>query len=126
MYSTEPTYYRQLTTPRFMPADALWTLAMACNVYLTFFKKYNAQQLRALEWKYMIFCYGVPFIPAFTYFFIQTPGRGKVYGSASVCFSMFSSRVGANLQSSSGAGSQVIGTSSVLRHSMALFGLSLP
>ncbi|KAH1270026.1 hypothetical protein KXX33_008997 [Aspergillus fumigatus] len=66
----------------FMPADALWTLAMACNVYLTFFHKYNSEQLRQLEWKYVLFCYGLPFIPAFVYFFIETEARGKVYGSA--------------------------------------------
>lgn len=68
----------------FMPADALWTLAMAFNVYLTFFRKYNAQQLRSLEWKYMIFCYGLPFVPAFVYFFVQSSSRGKVYGSATL------------------------------------------
>ncbi|KAF3395716.1 hypothetical protein F1880_007317 [Penicillium rolfsii] len=66
----------------FMPADALWTFAMACNVYLTFFHKYDADQLRQLEWKYAIGCYGLPFIPAFVYFFIHTPSRGRVYGSA--------------------------------------------
>ncbi|KAL4927795.1 putative cAMP receptor-like protein [Aspergillus undulatus] len=66
----------------FMPADALWTFAMAFNVYLTFFRKYNSEQLRRLEWKYVVLCYGLPFIPAFTYFFIHTPSRGKVYGSA--------------------------------------------
>ncbi|KAJ5105101.1 hypothetical protein NUU61_002448 [Penicillium alfredii] len=66
----------------FMPADALWTFAMACNVYLTFFHKYNSEQLRQLEWKYVICCYGLPFIPAFTYFFVQTQARGRVYGSA--------------------------------------------
>ena len=67
-----------------MPADALWTFAMACNVYLTFFHKYNSEQLRHLEWKYVLCCYGVPFIPAFAYFFIQTQARGHVYGSAIV------------------------------------------
>ena len=36
----------------FLPADALWNLAMAMNVYLTLFRKYNADQLKALEWKY--------------------------------------------------------------------------
>lgn len=69
---------------RFMPADALWTFAMACNVYLTFFHKYNSDQLRRLEWKYVVGCYGLPFIPAFLYFFIRTPARGRVYGSAFV------------------------------------------
>ncbi|KAJ5304373.1 uncharacterized protein N7443_004033 [Penicillium atrosanguineum] len=66
----------------FMPADALWTFAMACNVYLTFFHKYNSEQLRQLEWKYVLCCYGLPFIPAFAYFFIKTQSRGRVYGSA--------------------------------------------
>ena len=36
----------------FLPADALWNLAMAMNVYLTLFRKYNADQLKALEWRY--------------------------------------------------------------------------
>ncbi|KFY70152.1 hypothetical protein V498_10387, partial [Pseudogymnoascus sp. VKM F-4517 (FW-2822)] len=38
--------------------------------------------LRKLEWKYCIACYGIPFIPAFVYLFIETKARGKVYGSA--------------------------------------------
>ncbi|KAI9374531.1 hypothetical protein BJX61DRAFT_497664 [Aspergillus egyptiacus] len=66
----------------FMPADALWTFAMAFNVYLTFFRKYNSEQLRRLEWKYFVICYGLPFIPAFLYFFIKSRSRGKIYGSA--------------------------------------------
>ncbi|KAJ5470791.1 hypothetical protein N7530_008148 [Penicillium desertorum] len=66
----------------FMPADALWTFAMACNVYLTFFHKYDSEQLRRLEWKYVLCCYGVPFVPAFAFFFVQTQARGRIYGSA--------------------------------------------
>lgn len=69
---------------RFTPADALWALAMACNVYLTFFRKYDSDQLRRLEWKYCAFCYGLPFIPAFAYFFIHSRAQGKIYGSAIV------------------------------------------
>ena len=57
---------------------------MATNVYLTFFRKYDAQALRALEWKYFVICYGLPFLPAFAYFFIKTQKRGKVYGDAVV------------------------------------------
>lgn len=67
-----------------MPADALWTFAMACNVWLTFFKQYDAAALRHLEWKYGLLCYGAPFVPAFTYLFISTHSRGKLYGSANV------------------------------------------
>ncbi|KAJ5709597.1 hypothetical protein N7493_009888 [Penicillium malachiteum] len=43
---------------------------------------YDSEQLRRLEWKYLICCYALPFIPAFIYFFIQTQERGRVYGSA--------------------------------------------
>lgn len=70
-----------------MPADALFTFAMACNVYLTFFKQYDAQSLRKLEWRYLTICYGVPFIPAIVFLFIDTEERGKIYGSANVSFS---------------------------------------
>lgn len=69
---------------RFVPADALWNLAMAINVYLTLFKKYNAQQLKALEWKYHLMCYGGPFVIAFTFIFVETQSRGKIYGPAVV------------------------------------------
>lgn len=57
---------------------------MAINVYMTLFRKYNAQQLRALEWKYQIMCYGLPFVIALVYLFIDTPNRGKIYGDASL------------------------------------------
>jgi hypothetical protein len=67
-----------------MPADALFTFAMACNVYLTFFKQYDGASLRKLEWRYLIFCYGVPFVPAVIFLFIDTDSRGKIYGSANV------------------------------------------
>ncbi len=74
----------ELTNQRFVPADALWNLAMAINVYLTLFKKYNALQLKALEWKYHLMCYGCPFLVAFVYIFIDTESRGQIYGSAVV------------------------------------------
>lgn len=70
---------------RFGPADALWTLAMACNVYLTFFRQYDAAKLQTLEPYYWVICYGLSFIPAFTYLFVRTASRGKVYGDAGVC-----------------------------------------
>ncbi|KAL8749019.1 MAG: hypothetical protein Q9184_006970, partial [Pyrenodesmia sp. 2 TL-2023] len=59
-------------------------LAMAINVYMTLFRKYNAQQLKTLEWTYQIMCYGLPFVVALVYLFIDTPARGKVYGDASL------------------------------------------
>ena len=57
---------------------------MACNVYLALFHHYNTDLLRPLEWKYFLFCYGVPFIPAFVFLFIETNSNGKVYGDAIV------------------------------------------
>lgn len=68
----------------FLPADALWNLAMAINVYLTLFKKYNAQQLKALEWRYHVMCYGVTFFIALVCIFIDAPGRGHMYGPATL------------------------------------------
>ena len=69
---------------RFMPADALWTLAMACSVYLKFFHRYSTRQLRALESKYLALCYGIPFVPAVIYLFVQHGAKGRIYGSADV------------------------------------------
>ena len=57
---------------------------MAINVYLTLFKKYNAKQLKALEWRYHLMCYGAPFIIALIYLFITTLDRGRMYGPATV------------------------------------------
>lgn len=51
---------------------------------MTLFKKYNAQQLKALEWRYQIMCYGLPFTVALVYLFIDSPTRGKIYGPASL------------------------------------------
>src|SRR5687768_3145663 len=34
---------------RFVGADALWTLAMAINVYLAFYHRFDAQRLRKME-----------------------------------------------------------------------------
>ncbi|KAK7714981.1 hypothetical protein SLS63_011498 [Diaporthe eres] len=47
-----------------MPADAFWILAMAINVYLTFYAKFDGQKLRKMEIPYLLFCYGVPFVVA--------------------------------------------------------------
>lgn len=57
---------------------------MALNVYMTLFRKYNAQQLKSLEWKYHVMCYGLPFVVALVYVFIETPAKGKMYGPATV------------------------------------------
>lgn len=66
-----------------MPADAYWTLAMAANVYLTFYWKFDAEKLRRLDIYYFIACYGIPFIPAFIYIFIKSP-TSRMYGNATL------------------------------------------
>ncbi|KAI0124372.1 G-protein coupled receptor [Xylariales sp. AK1849] len=68
----------------FMPADALWTLAMAVNVYLTFYFKYDAEKLRKMEVWYFILCYGIPLIPALTFIFVSNQDQGRVYGDATL------------------------------------------
>ncbi|KAH7148442.1 G-protein coupled receptor [Dactylonectria macrodidyma] len=65
-----------------MPADALWTLVMAINVYLTFYRQYNAVDLRKNEFLYLICCFGIPFIPAVTFAFIEDVDGKTVYGNA--------------------------------------------
>jgi hypothetical protein len=65
-----------------MPADALWTLSMAINVYLKFYHKYDAAALRRVEIIYLASCYGIPLIPAFTYLFVKNGDGNRVYGDA--------------------------------------------
>ncbi|KAI2471878.1 family A G protein-coupled receptor-like protein [Annulohypoxylon bovei var. microspora] len=68
----------------FLPADALWTLAMAFNVYLTFYHKFDAARLRKMEIYYLLLCYGIPFVPALTYVFVRTEKSGRMYGNATL------------------------------------------
>ncbi|KAH7149190.1 G-protein coupled receptor [Dactylonectria estremocensis] len=65
-----------------MPADALWTLAMAINVYLTFHRQHNAVDLRKNEFLYLICCYGIPFIPAVAFTSVEDGDENPVYGNA--------------------------------------------
>ncbi|KAL8637829.1 MAG: hypothetical protein Q9226_009070 [Calogaya cf. arnoldii] len=51
---------------------------MAINTYLSVFKKYNAQQLKAMEWRYHLLCYGTPFIIALIFCFVDSQGRGRM------------------------------------------------
>ncbi|KAI8952685.1 G-protein coupled receptor [Xylaria longipes] len=67
---------------QFLPSDALWALAMAFNVYLTFYWKFDAEKLRRIEKWYLLICYGVPLPPALAYIFISTKARGRIYGDA--------------------------------------------
>ncbi|KAF5667123.1 G-protein coupled receptor [Fusarium heterosporum] len=66
----------------FVGADALWTLAMAINVYLAFYHRFDAKRLRKMEIPYLVGCYGIPFIPAFIFIFVRNGDGVRVYGSA--------------------------------------------
>ncbi|KAK3501829.1 hypothetical protein B0T13DRAFT_211743 [Neurospora crassa] len=68
----------------FMPADAFWVLAMAINVYLIFERQYDAQKLRAMEKWYFLGCYGLTFVVALAFCFIESPKKGKMYGNATL------------------------------------------
>ncbi|KAF7896103.1 hypothetical protein EAF00_006118 [Botryotinia globosa] len=68
----------------FRGVDCYWAFFMAINVYLIFFKGYTAHQLRKLDIWYLVACYGLSFIPAFVFLFIETKSRGRIYGSAVV------------------------------------------
>lgn len=65
----------------FMQGDAYWALAMAINVYLTFYYKFDARALRKMEIPYFLCCYGIPFIPGFTFLFVSNDA-GRPYGNA--------------------------------------------
>lgn len=65
-----------------MPADALWTLSMAVNVYLKFYREYDAVASRKVEVVYFVCCYGISFVPALTYLLVQNGSGDKVYGDA--------------------------------------------
>lgn len=69
---------------RFMQSDPMWSLAMAVNVYLVFFRRYDASRLKKLYWIYGLICYGLPFIPAMVCLLLRQKQKGRIYGNATV------------------------------------------
>jgi len=67
-----------------MQSDPMWSLAMAVNVYLVFFRRYDASRLKKLYWVYGLLCYGIPFIPAMVCLLLKTKKKGEIYGNATV------------------------------------------
>ena len=43
---------------------------------------WSARRLRKMEIPYLVVCYGLPFIPAFSYLFIRDKSGVRVYGDA--------------------------------------------
>ncbi|TAQ86608.1 hypothetical protein B7494_g5063 [Chlorociboria aeruginascens] len=70
----------------FLGVDVYWAFCMAINVYLVFFRGFTIAQLRKLDIWYLLACYGLAFIPALTFLFINTKVDGShggpVYGPA--------------------------------------------
>ena len=57
---------------------------MALNIYLACYKRYSVADLKSLEWKYFVACYGLPLIPSITLLCIKTKNGGRIYGPATV------------------------------------------
>lgn len=106
-----------------MPADALWAFAMAFNVYLSFFHSYTTAQLHKLEPIYVVGCYGIPFVPAFVFLFVNSAARGKVYGSGMVSILYCNEGLDAKQNHRFGAGLTLNGRFSALLLCMAQYGL---
>jgi hypothetical protein len=65
-----------------MPADALFALCMAINVYLNVKHKFEALSLRKLELYYISISYLLPLTVGFVLIFIKDESRGPVYSDA--------------------------------------------
>ncbi|KAE8443801.1 hypothetical protein EG329_001395 [Mollisiaceae sp. DMI_Dod_QoI] len=83
-YHTSLCQFQAVLIQMFLPADALWTFVMALNVFLTFYRSYNAADLRRLEKWYAVFCYGIPFVPAIVFLFVKNSEQGYMYGNATL------------------------------------------
>lgn len=65
-------------------ADVLWTVAMAIDVYLVVYHRFETEALRKLEIYYITIITCIVAIPAIAFLFIHTPDKGPMYGSVTV------------------------------------------
>lgn len=65
-------------------ADVLWTLAMALDVFLIVYYKYDSRDLRKLEPFYIVTITSLVGIPAGTFLFIHTAAKGPMYASVTL------------------------------------------
>ena len=65
-------------------ADVFWTLAMAIDVFLIVFYKYEAEDLHKLEVKYIAAITFFTLIPALAFLAVHTEAKGHMYGSVTV------------------------------------------
>lgn len=83
-FNTGLCQFQAVLIQMFLPADALWTFVMALNVYLTFYHRFDGPMLRNLEKWYFLACYGIPFVPALAFVFVQNSQQGHMYGNATL------------------------------------------
>ena len=69
---------------RFPLSDVMWKLAMAIDVFLIVFYKYEGEDLRKLEIWYIGIITALVMIPATTFLFIHTKEKGPMYASVTV------------------------------------------
>ncbi|KAH1487765.1 hypothetical protein LV164_002200 [Aspergillus fumigatus] len=68
----------------FPMADVLWTLAMACDVFLVVYYQFDVRALRKLEIWYIAIITSLVSIPAIVFLFIHTPEKGPMYGGVTL------------------------------------------
>jgi hypothetical protein len=57
---------------------------MAYDVFLIVFYRYDAEDLKRLEIKFITIITPLVFVPALVFLFISTPEKGPMYGSETV------------------------------------------
>lgn len=62
----------------------LWTLAMAIDVFLVVFCRYDVKALKRLERIYATIITTLTFVPAIVLLFVRTEAKGPLYGSVTV------------------------------------------
>ncbi|KAK3318095.1 hypothetical protein B0H66DRAFT_602697 [Apodospora peruviana] len=65
-------------------SDPWWSLAMAINVLLVFFKGASPHAIKQWGWLYCLICYGGPFVIAVICLLLKKDGKTVVYGSAGI------------------------------------------
>ncbi|QKX56940.1 uncharacterized protein TRUGW13939_04048, partial [Talaromyces rugulosus] len=76
--------FQAFSLQMFPIADVFWTLAMAYDVFLIVFYRYDAEDLKRLEIKFITIITPLVFVPALVFLFISTPEKGPMYGSETI------------------------------------------
>lgn len=94
---------------------------MAYDVFLIVFYRYDAEDLRRLEIKFIVIITTLVFVPALAFLFVGTPEKGPMYGSETVGVSIPRCCMKTNI-SRFGAPYPLSGYFSGLSSTMDLFG----